>query len=144
MESLKNVKNIILECPHCKTENKIHLENTNCEKCDKSFSGTKFKKAAASILMTSMLVSSGLFGYKQYQKNSHRYPISVEYSIIDKCVSGSGYLIPREYVSHKLKICVYSLEKSQENISYSEYSGDTAQFANEFQKHAYEASKFLQ
>lgn len=136
--------NIILECPHCKKDNKIILKNTNCEKCEKSFSGIKFKKAAASILMTGLLVSSGFFGYKQYQKNSHRYPTSVEFSIIDNCVSGSGYIIPREYLSYKLNICMYSLEKAQKYISYSEYSSDTTKFANEFQKNVYEASKLLQ
>lgn len=143
MEPLESEKNIILECPHCKKDNKINIENTNCEKCDKSFSGIKFRKAAASILMTGLLVSSGVFGYKQYQKNSHRYPTRVEFSIIDQCVAGSGQIIPREYVNRKFEICIYSLEKSQENISYSEYSSDKTRFANEFQKYAYEAIRTM-
>lgn len=94
--------------------------------------------------MTGFLVSSGYFGYKQYQKNSHRYPALVEFSIIDQCVAGSEYIVPKEYVRNKLKICVTSLEKTQENINYSEYSSDIKKFANEFQKHLYEKSKSLQ
>lgn len=144
MEPVKSENNIIIECPHCKKDNIINIDNTNCTNCDKSFSGIKFKKAVASILMTGILVSSGLFGYKQYQINSHRYPASVEFSIIDQCVASSGQIIPRENVNQKLNICIYSLEKSQVDISYSEYSSDRTKFANEFQKYTYEAIRIMQ
>lgn len=136
--------NIIIECPHCNNDNKIFLDNTNCSKCNKSFFGIKFKKATTSILMTGLLVSSGFFGYKQYQTNSHRYPTRVEFSIIDQCVSGSGQIIPREYVSQKLQICLLSLENTQKNISYSDFNNNKDKFDKEFQKNTYEATRSRQ
>lgn len=144
MKTLTSENNIIIECPHCKKDNTIILNSTTCDKCDKSFSGFKFKKATASILMTGLLVSSGFFGYKQYQKNSHRYPTITEFRIIDQCVAASGQIVPKEYVSNKLMLCIDSLEKSQKNINYSEYSSNNAKFDNEFQKHLYDSVRRIQ
>jgi len=142
MNSTNN--NIIIECPHCNNNNRIVLDSTNCSKCNKSFLGIKFKKATASILMTGLLVSSGFFGYKQYQTNAHRYPTPVEFSIIDQCVSGSGQILPREYVSQKLQICLLSLEITQNNISYSDFNSNKDKFVKEFQKNTYEATRSRQ
>lgn len=135
----KSNNKIIIECPHCKKDSTVELRDANCPKCEKSIAGIRFKKAAFSVLMSGILVSTGLFGYRQYEKNLHRYPVSTEFAIIDQCVSGSGGRLYKDDLQNKLQICLYSLEQTQKNISYSDFKESSASFMNEFQKHVYEA-----
>lgn len=144
MEPVTKDNNIIIECPHCKKDNIIILDHTNCQKCDKSFSGMKFQKAAVSIIMTGFLISSGFLGYKQYQINSHRYPASAEFFLIDSCLSASGNVVSRETADQKLSLCVNLLEKVQKQISYSEFQNNKSKFFDEFKKQIFMQHQYNQ
>lgn len=135
----KSNNQIIIECPHCKKDSTVALQDANCPKCGKLIAGIKFKKAAFSVVMSGILVSTGLFGYRQYEKNLHRYPARAEFVIIEQCISGSGGHLYKDELQNKLQICLDSLEQTQKNFSYSDFKESSATVMNEFKKHVNEA-----
>ncbi|MBF4312821.1 hypothetical protein EAY03_23960, partial [Vibrio anguillarum] len=79
-----------IECPHCQTDNDIEFaENIACKECEKSFKGFKFSKRK--LVSASTALAVGLFG--GYKVNGaledERYPIEVEYAIVDTCINSA-------------------------------------------------------
>ncbi|MDD2887624.1 MAG: hypothetical protein PHY66_08145 [Aliarcobacter sp.] len=95
------------------------------------------KKKVASILMA--LTVGGLSGHyiddliEKYNLQTDRYPINVEYNIIDKCINNYDEPISERVYKDKRKICICALEKTEINYPYELFREDKNRFLNIFE-----------
>lgn len=100
------------------------------------------KKKVASILMA--LTVGGVSGHyvddliEKYNLQTDRYPINVEYNIIDKCISNYDEPINEIVYRDKQKICICALEKTEINYPYELFREDKNRFLNIFETKARE------
>jgi ribosomal protein L37AE/L43A len=114
----KNDTSIDVECPHCFKENKINLSTEiKCKHCEKSLIGHKYRKPFMSA-MTALIIGAGGTYYINEQFESNRYPINIEYAIINSCVSYSDRPLLRKDYRNKENICICALKKVQKEIDY--------------------------
>ena len=126
----KNDNNLEIECPHCSKENKINLSTEiKCKHCEKPLIGQKYKKPFMSA-MTAIILGIGGGYYFNEKLDDNRYPLSVEYVLIDSCVSyDKRPLLAKDY-KNKENICICALNKTQKEIDYSEYKKKQSTFMN--------------
>lgn len=100
------------------------------------------KKKVASILMA--LTVGGVSGHyvddliEKYNLQTDRYPINVEYNIIDKCISNYDEPISERVYRDKRKMCICALEKTEINYSFKLFREDKNRFLNIFETKARE------
>lgn len=125
-----------IECPSCSTDNKIEFgENIICCECKKTFAGHSYKKFKKPLLSATTALFIGAFGtYKadQILFEEQRYPLNVEYEIIDSCVNSSRILMNTYRQTEKTQVCVCALEKTMEVISYKELKKGESEFLTRF------------
>lgn len=125
-----------IECPSCSTDNKIEFgENIICNECKESFAGHSYKKFKKPLVSATTALFIGVFGtYKADQIffEGQRYPISVEYELIDSCVNSSRTLFNSFQYSDKTKTCICALNKTMEVISYKELKKSESEFLTRF------------
>ncbi|MBG2876680.1 hypothetical protein I4902_04180 [Proteus alimentorum] len=102
-----------------------------CHSCHGSFKEFSFVKKSIISITTALVIGTGggVF-YNKVKTNEYldpRYPVGIEYSIIDTCVSGSEIGMSYHKRLEKRKICICALEKSQPDLPYSEYRKDRSQ-----------------
>ena len=122
-----------IECPHCQTNNEIEFaENIACKECTKSFKGFNFRKRKLVSASAALLVGT-VGGYQVNNAFSEdRYPLDVEYAIIDTCVNSSQSMIDISWYESKRDTCLCTLNKTEADISYSEYKQDNKAFLSAF------------
>ncbi|SON49924.1 hypothetical protein [Vibrio tapetis] len=122
-----------IECPRCKTDNKIEFaENITCKECEKSFKGFKFSKRRF-VSASSALFVGVVGGYTVSDKLEEvRYPLKVEYAILDTCVNGSENTLSVRWYESKRDACLCALTKTEQDVSYSVYSSDPSTFFDNF------------
>lgn len=126
-----------IECPHCSTENTIEFgENIKCYECEQSFAGYLYKKFKKPIVgATTALLIGGFGSYKVgtfFEKN--RYPINIEYELIDTCINGYNQLLSRQSKIQKANTCICTLDKTMRNISYKDIEKSEPKFSARFHK----------
>ncbi len=100
------------------------------------------KKKVASILMA--LTVGGVSGHyvddliEKYNLQTDRYPINVEYTIIEKCIFNYNEPINEKVHIDKRKICICALEKTEINYPYELFREDNNRFLNIFETKARE------
>lgn len=89
------------------------------------------------ISASAALVVGTLGGYKvNAALEEARYPLAVEYAIVDSCVNSSSNMVSVSWYTNKRKTCLCALEKTEEKISYSDYKADQRSFLTSFKLHA--------
>lgn len=125
-----------LECPSCSTDNKIEFgENIVCSECKKSFAGHSYQKFKKPILSATTALFIGAFGaYKadQILFEDQRYPLNVEYELVDGCVNSSRTLMNSYRKAEKTQVCLCALEKTMEEISYNQLKKSESDFLTRF------------
>ena len=125
-----------IECPSCATDNKIEFgENIVCSECKESFAGHSYKKFKKPLLSATTALFIGVYGtYKADQIffEDQRYPLMVEYELIDSCVNASGKLFNADRLSEKTELCVCALGKTIEEFSYKEFKKSESEFLTHF------------
>lgn len=125
-----------IECPSCSTNNKIEFgENILCSACKKTFAGHSYKKLKKPLISAATALIIGAYGgYKadQYFFDDHRYPLNVEYELVDDCVNSSGGLMIQYNQVRKTMICTCALEKTMKEISYKELNKSESVFLTRF------------
>ncbi|TFH93605.1 hypothetical protein [Vibrio ouci] len=126
-----------IECPHCQKDNEIEFaENISCSECEKSFKGFKFSKRKL-ISASAALVVGTIGGYKvNAALEETRYPLAVEYAIIDSCVNSSSNMVSSSWYESKREICLCALGKTIDQVSYSTYKSEQASFIRVFKQSA--------
>ncbi|WCN19590.1 hypothetical protein GV053_13910 [Marinomonas mediterranea MMB-1] len=112
----------------------MYIKCRSSNKTIKKITVTKPYKVAA--LLT--VVSFGASQFIEYVVTDNRYPLGVEYSLLDVCVNSSGYAIPYEGYRSKKKICLCALEETMNEISYIRYKVDEDRFQEVFRDNAKE------
>lgn len=90
-----------------------------------------------SILM--LLGVGGIAGHniddiiEKYNLEADRYPISMEFNILNNCISNYNEPIKRSVYSSKERVCICTLEKTQLEFSYEDYKINDIDFINIFE-----------
>lgn len=127
-----------IECPSCSKVNKLNLEkNVVCGECKENLSGFKYKKHGKPIFTATSALIIGVLGYKNintYFLEEPRYPLQIEYSIIEACVNLHKEPLTMRAFETKREICLCSLEETMKDISYDSFKDDKDAFLNTFDK----------
>lgn len=100
------------------------------------------KKKVASILMT--LTVGGVSGHyiddliEKYNLQTDRYPMNIEYKIIEKCISNYSEPIKQEILKNKREVCICALEKTELEYPYKIFIDNKDKFLNIFEMNAIE------
>ncbi|MCF4175175.1 hypothetical protein [Vibrio sp. McD22-P3] len=126
-----------IECPHCQADNDIEFaEHIACKECEKPFKGFKFSKRKFVSASTALAV--GLIG--GYKVNGtleeDRYPLEVEYAIVDTCVNSSKNMVSVSWYESKREACLCALAETEKSLTYSDYKSDQQQFLLSFKQNA--------
>lgn len=125
-----------IECPSCSTDNKIEFgENIVCSECKESFAGhsyIKFKKPLISATTALFIGAFGTYKADQIFFEDQRYPLSVEYELIDSCVNSSRKLMNSYRLVEKTTVCVCALEKTMKEVSYKKLKKSESEFLTHF------------
>lgn len=123
-------------CPHCSSENKIEYgENIVCGECKKTLSGHTYKRFKKPLISATSALLIGAYGAHKIDKEfieDARYPVGVEYELIDSCVNSSRNFMNSEWRVDKAKICVCALEKTMNDISFKDMKKSESAFLTRF------------
>lgn len=127
-----------IECPSCSTDNQIEFgENIICNQCKESFAGYSYKKFKKPLISATAALFIGAFGtYKADQIffKDQRYPLNVEYELVDSCVNASRTLANTYRQAKKTQVCICALEKTMKVISYKELKKSESEFLTHFRR----------
>ncbi|WP_281544946.1 hypothetical protein [Grimontia sp. SpTr1] len=124
-----------IECPHCATSNKIEFaEHIICCECDKSFKGQSFGKLKKPLISAGTAAIIGLVsGFKIEQlMDENRYPVSVEYAIVDTCVNSSAQPLSISQYKDKRQVCLCAVEATVSQVSYRDFKESQILFNEPF------------
>lgn len=133
-----NFTTLDILCPKCSESQKINFkENLVCVKCETSF----FNKTYTVVSMSAFLWLGGVgvagFGAHGLLLSSNRYPISVEHSIVESCISSSKKSYLKYYYKTKRNKCINALRKTQDDVDYDDYKKYNYKFVQKFKKYIY-------
>ncbi|MDX4069862.1 hypothetical protein [Aliarcobacter skirrowii] len=100
------------------------------------------KQKITSLIMA--LTLGGVAGHhiddivEKYDLQVNRYPIKIEYEIINNCISNDEKPLARKNYLYKKEICTCALEKTELDYSYSSYQKDYNTFLEIFEVKANE------
>jgi hypothetical protein len=128
-------------CPECYKENEISTSNgKECIHCQKSLDKHTFKKTLIpGVLLVAM--GAGISQGYQYYKDSRvveyqRYPVKIEYALIDKCIASYNDPMSRVSFNKKRDACINAVEQIQGEISYAEFQNNQQVFMEAFSIYA--------
>ncbi|MGM0497922.1 MAG: hypothetical protein ACQESJ_08395 [Bacteroidota bacterium] len=127
---------ISIQCPKCKKKNAIALSKpVECSNC-KTILTQKKKAGGVAIIVAALVIGlgSGHLMDDAFEKN--RYPINVEYSLIDSCVSFNEEPLSYKNYYRKKDICECALLKTQEEFNYYQYKQEENEFMKTFTRYA--------
>ncbi|MBF4327986.1 hypothetical protein EAY16_22160, partial [Vibrio anguillarum] len=80
----------------------------------------------------------GLFG--GYKVNGaledERYPIEVEYAIVDTCINSAKNMASVSWYESKRETCLCALAETEKSVPYSDYKSDQQLFLSNFKLNA--------
>lgn len=129
---------MIIECPHCSEDNEIdYAVNICCKKCHESYKGFEFsKRKIITGTALALLTYIGVHTLRDEAKGyGDRYPIAVEYALLDSCINGSSNSISQSRYLSKRDVCLCALEGAQEDYPYSDYKDDSKGFVPIFRRY---------
>lgn len=125
-------------CPSCSTENNIDIgQEVVCGKCKSSLSGfvyRKYKKPLVSAMTALLIGAYGSYKIEQVYLEITRYPVRIEYAIIDSCITSDRSLMLTSELKEKKHLCLCAYEKTMDEVSYNEYQNDGNGFFTVFRK----------
>jgi hypothetical protein len=136
---------IELRCPHCFEDNKIDVSKSlHCNSCKKTLMNSKYIKPlvkSGSIFVTAIVVGLGGGSYLDDYFERERYPINVEYSIIERTLSSDNTPVSKKRYQQKKELCIEALEETQKDFNYAQFKETPIAFMNEFDKQVSKATR---
>jgi hypothetical protein len=129
-----------IECPKCFKENDLDGAPVTCTHCKEDISNYKFKSPILSATTALVLGVGGFYAADKYVLPDDRYPLAVEYSIIDSCLSNDRRPIAYQIYDRKRNICICTLEETLKDVSYRNYRKDQANFITQFERNVRKCS----
>lgn len=112
---------VTVSCPSCSEENKLdHGHRVDCEKCKKPITGHTYATKGVSAIFA---FAAGFAGWGLVDRNfleSERYPMDVEYAMVNACANGDFRVLPRQLYESKQEVCLCAVEKVTAALPYSE------------------------
>lgn len=122
-----------IECPKCFKKNNLNLEaKVNCGHCKEEITGYTYKKPIISATTALVIGVGGFYVTDRYVLPEDRYPVAVEYSLIDSCVSSSRGPMRYRHYERKQDVCFCSLEETMKDVSFRDYKKNENEFLETF------------
>lgn len=125
-----------IQCPSCLADNQIEFgQNIICGECKKTLAGHSYKKFKKPFVSATAALFIGAFGTYKTDKiffEDQRYPLSVEYELVDSCANSSHKLMNSHQQAEKTQVCICALEKTMEAISYKDLKKSESEFVTRF------------
>ncbi|WP_318479417.1 hypothetical protein [Photobacterium leiognathi] len=122
-----------INCPHCNKDNE--LDPHDCVHCEKSFKKFKFRKYL--VPTSAVILASSVGGYQindLFERS--RYPLAVEFAIVDTCIGGSLNWVSKSWYKSKRDICLCAMKETTQDIDYRDYKSNYVDFVNRFKYNA--------
>lgn len=132
----KPIETLNINCPNCDEENIVKLSSEiKCKHCEKPLTKTKYGKVKTSFIGTITAVIIGSVGGHQIVEyfDTDRYPMSVEHSILENCISSYDEPLRSSYIKNKKKVCVCAFYKTLKEYDYEEFKKNQDDFLNTFE-----------
>lgn len=134
-KTAKKTIKMIIECPHCATNNTIeYSEHMSCCNCQKSFKGKSFGKLKKPLISAGVALIFGVYGGHKIENlmDESRYPISVEYAIVDTCVNSVKKSSSINRYLDKRDVCLCAVESTISKVPYSDFKESQNLFNESF------------
>lgn len=113
---------VSVNCPSCSAVNELdQRREIECEKCENPITGHKY--GAKGALPAVLAFTVGFTGYGLVDHNfldAKRYPMELEYAMVNACANGDLSALPRELHESKQEICICAVGKTVEVLPYNE------------------------
>lgn len=121
----------------CTKDNKTYIlelfiKCKTCKKVVKQKTITNPYKVAALLA----IISYGVSQFIDYAITDNRYPLDIEYSVMDSCANSYERPLVRRAYGKKKSICLCALEDTMNEISYTRYLVDEKGFLDVFEENA--------
>lgn len=119
-----------IKCPTCNKETTFNVtEAISCSHCQTSFQAFKFVKKA----VVSGWLALGVAGYAGHKIDDwlepNRYPVTIEYALIENCIKGRGEVGYQRPTAIKFELCACALEKTQKAFDFKRYKAEPSAFS---------------
>lgn len=71
----------------------------------------------------------------------NRYPMHVEYSIVDACANSNPELVSKNIYIDRRNVCLCAMQDTMNEISYIRYKADKESFLSAFRKNSNECMR---
>ncbi|RVU31018.1 hypothetical protein [Neptunomonas marina] len=107
-----------VEC-ECNESTKVNVCYT-CASCEKPIRGWQLKRKLKYFGLVGV-IGYGLGQAMEAVVFDARYPMEVEFSLIDVCINGSGSSLSASQYKRKQSLCLCAVEGAIGDVSYSEF-----------------------
>jgi len=104
----------------------------NCQECGNFVKKIKIKNPIKAAAIVAALTIGGS-QFIEYAITDNRYPIAMEFEILDACINGGGSLSSRYYKGRK-EVCFCAMEDTMNQISSTRKRVTDAGFLNAFRE----------
>jgi ribosomal protein S27AE len=120
---------LIVNCPACSAGNELDQHHRiDCGKCEKPITGHTYAVKGVSAMFA---FDVGVAGYGLVDRNllnTERYPMELEYAMVNACANGDLSALPRQMYESKQEVCLCAIEKVEEALPYSELEERESEF----------------
>lgn len=132
---MEEMPQVIIKCPGCNTDNSVECGDIACAKCKARLSGHSYERSSGIIFGTVVAAALVTGGYQAHALRSpERYPLEVEYALVNTCVNGSADLLWDRERLEKKALCVCATKKVSHQLSYASAQKDGHAFSKAFEK----------
>ncbi len=121
---------------NCQDKAKISTKvEFGCENCNKVIEKFTIKKPLRLAGLAAVIAYGGS-QFIDYAITDNRYPMKVEYSLLDACISSEKKPLDFNSYGDKKQKCLCALEDTMNEISYIRYKVDRKGFVAAYKKNA--------
>lgn len=132
---------IEIVCSKCSKDNTVKLsDKLHCKHCEEEITEKKYIKKPWILIPTTVAILSGIAGgvYIDEKIETDRFPMAVEHSLLESCISLDEKPLRQVDVKKKKEICVCALGRTIKEVEYSVYEDNENLFMRSFGKYANE------
>lgn len=132
----KQIETLNINCPSCNEENTVKLSSKiECKHCQEPLTKTKYEKIKTPFIKMLTAVIIGSVGGHQIIEyfDTDRYPMSIEHSILENCISSYQEPLSTSRIRNKKDVCVCTLYKTIKEYDYGEFKKNQNDFLDIFE-----------
>ncbi len=129
---------MLVECPACSNQQSLRNPEA-CGQCRTSFSGHLYRKYKKPLLSATTALFIGAYGSYKISDvffDHERYPLRIEYEIVNACVNSSERIVSSSVYLKKHDVCLCAQQATSRTISYGEMEADPHAFTAAFKRNA--------